>query len=139
MQLDAGAKCAVLDGRQHRKLLFYHVLQSRAQARVGSSLGHDGCPPDVYKALPFIVVAEVWAYFKERLDNIWSDDPPTWKFIECFGMSKDARSNMLNKFRWIASLDCVQQWYLRSLMKCYMYGAQDSQFATYGFKSGSCR
>ena len=45
------------------------VLQARAEMRTNTAAGNDGCPPEVYRNLPFIVVLHLWKLFAMRFED----------------------------------------------------------------------
>ena len=86
--------------------------------------------------LPFVVINYVRKLFAERMLEPGSADPPTWKIIQFIGIPKEVSSTNLEKYLWISKIDCMQQWYLRSLRRSYSANLKPSTVATYGFEAG---
>ena len=132
----SAAKAAEMDGIRCTTPSLLMILGARSRLRSGSAAGADGCPPEVYKSIPFAAVVRAKELFHERLKEEASVDPLTWKIIEFIGLQKVPGAFDLEDFRWIAKLDCMQKWYLRSLRPCYQRAIRPTIVAAYGFKRG---
>ena len=127
----------ILDGNIPSRMSFYDVLQGRAKMKANTAPKTNGCPPEVFKALPFFVCIHVWRLFLDRQKHIDSEDPPEWKHIDYAGIPKEPRAVRYDKYRWISSLDCFWKWYVSSLIHCIRPMLPvPRHVCNYGFKAG---
>jgi hypothetical protein len=136
--LASSSKCYTLDGQLPPTLDLFEVLQGRSLMKDGKAAGNDEVPPEVYKALPFIVVVRICHLFQQRQKQVDIGEPPFWKLIDYIGLPKTSRADSLDLYRWIGKLDCFSKWYLRSLLPSVRARLRPAVLCSFGFKPGLC-
>ena len=112
----SASRLEMLNGRRAPKMEFWHVLQARGSLKLGTAVGRDENPPEIWKAIPFVLVLHLWKLFSKRAESpSYYEGIPTWRILDFIGIPKLRHARAYTDFRWIAKIDVLQKWYLRSL------------------------
>ena len=91
-----------LDGGQSPRLEFWDVIQARSQLKSGGAAGGDGNTTDVYRMLPFAIVAHVYQLLSAYSNvTLAIPESPFWKILKFIGFSKDKAASGFGDLRWM--------------------------------------
>ena len=119
------------------ELLTVFIARSRMNEGTGGG-GPGGLVPEVWKAVPLMLVIAIWELFVKRCLGGELEVPAEWSLIDLVGIPKVKKPLDVSQFRFIARLPVLQKWYLRSIIELVNRDVNPSPGHTYGFKKG-CR
>ena len=91
------------------------VLQARSRLCNDKGSGDDGVVTELLKAIPPLLVYNVWWWFCARLEG-WTHCPGSWKKILAVWLKKVARANMFSHMRGVCLLSTVSKWFMACCM-----------------------
>lgn len=136
--LDAAAKNARLDGRPYPDLDFHVVMQTRCAMKPNTAPGTDGNVPEMWQALPLVLLITVWHLFRLRLSAGLEPVDDHWRTIDLTGIPKVRRPLCIGDFRFIAKTPTLQKWYLKCVLDVAAQSLLPSPLHVYGFRRGCC-
>ena len=115
---------------------YFDVVQGRARMKPRSAPGVDGVPPEVYRAIPEILLVHIWELFQGRATLDDAGESPHWKILEFFGIPKEKGARQFKHLRWLGKSPVLQKWFVRSLQPALTRQLRPTRVHAYGFKAG---
>ena len=133
-QLDGHRISRRIDGIHDLPMTLFDVLVARATLKNSTAPGVDGLVPEMFKELPYCLVARICELFQHHFLHLSSPSPSSWNVLEYIGIPKTKHARKLEEYRWLSKLFVFSKWYVNSWRPIFRQQLPPTPVKIYGFQ-----